>query len=187
MRIYSLAAEYARSSTYHAKWGNNDESIFKLSHHHISFLSPLTESITNTIDTLFNLTLSYSLHSFTSQCVLPSPSSSPSLPLRSAPSSYVLFCLSSIFSQRCAQQVTSPTASTTFTGGSQSTVSWIDDGKSPSLTAFGDASLSIYVGNAQQQVSIVFFFGKGLVTSANRDTYYDESITCESAHLCSFL
>jgi len=47
--------------------------------------------------------------------------------------------------------VTSPTASTTFNGGTRAEVTWIDDGRSPSLTAFGDASLSIYVGNAQQQ------------------------------------
>jgi hypothetical protein len=30
----------------------------------------------------------------------------------------------------------------------------MDDGKAPTLQAFGAASVSIYVGNAQQQVSV---------------------------------
>ncbi|KAI6035769.1 hypothetical protein EDC04DRAFT_2703836 [Pisolithus marmoratus] len=50
--------------------------------------------------------------------------------------------------------VTSPTASTTWTGGQQATINWQDDGSSPSLTAFGLASFSIYVGNANQQTRL---------------------------------
>jgi hypothetical protein len=49
---------------------------------------------------------------------------------------------------------TSPTANTTFTGGQQSTVSWIDDGKKPSLSDFGNCMVSIYVGNAMQQTQL---------------------------------
>lgn len=50
--------------------------------------------------------------------------------------------------------VTSPVASTTFHGGQQATISWQDDGSAPSLQDFGDAKVSIYVGNAQQQTSL---------------------------------
>jgi hypothetical protein len=50
-------------------------------------------------------------------------------------------------------QLTSPTASTTFTGGQQATISWIDNGQAPALAAFGNALIGIYTGNAQQQVS----------------------------------
>jgi len=46
---------------------------------------------------------------------------------------------------------TSPTATTTFTGGKQATISWQDDGKAPTLKDFGPAKVSIYAGNAQQQ------------------------------------
>lgn len=46
---------------------------------------------------------------------------------------------------------TSPTASSTFTGGQQATISWQDDGKTPALKDFGPAKVSIYAGNAQQQ------------------------------------
>jgi hypothetical protein len=46
---------------------------------------------------------------------------------------------------------TSPTASSTFTGGKEATISWQDDSKAPSLKDFGAAKVSIYVGNAQQQ------------------------------------
>jgi len=47
--------------------------------------------------------------------------------------------------------LTSPTASTTFTGGQQATISWIDNGQAPALAAFGNALIGIYTGNAQQQ------------------------------------
>jgi hypothetical protein len=47
--------------------------------------------------------------------------------------------------------VTNPTASTTFNGGKSATVSWQDDGKQPTLQAFGPAIVSIYAGNSQQQ------------------------------------
>jgi len=50
-------------------------------------------------------------------------------------------------------KVTSPVASTTFTGGQQATITWQDDGLSPSLTSFGASLVGIYVGNANQQVS----------------------------------
>jgi hypothetical protein len=55
--------------------------------------------------------------------------------------------------------ITSPTASTTFTGGQQAEVSWIDDGTAPSLQSFGPASVSIYAGNAQQQTLLQSIVG----------------------------
>jgi hypothetical protein len=47
--------------------------------------------------------------------------------------------------------ITSPVASSTFTGNQQATISWQDDGAQPSLKDFGPAKVSIYAGNAQQQ------------------------------------
>jgi len=47
--------------------------------------------------------------------------------------------------------ITNPTSSTTFNGGKSATVSWQDDGKQPTLQAFGPAIVSIYAGNSQQQ------------------------------------
>lgn len=47
--------------------------------------------------------------------------------------------------------VTSPVASTTFAAGQPATITWQDDGLSPSLASFGPAKISIYAGNAQQQ------------------------------------
>jgi len=50
--------------------------------------------------------------------------------------------------------VTSPVASTTDSGGKSAVVSWMDDGKAPSLAQFGASMISIYVGNAQQQTNL---------------------------------
>ncbi|KAJ8579767.1 hypothetical protein M405DRAFT_834264 [Rhizopogon salebrosus TDB-379] len=47
--------------------------------------------------------------------------------------------------------ITSPVASTTFAAGQQETITWQDDGMTPSLTSFGPALIGIYVGNANQQ------------------------------------
>jgi len=46
---------------------------------------------------------------------------------------------------------TSPVGTTTWTAGQQVSINWQDDNSSPSLEQFGDAKVSIYVGNAQQQ------------------------------------
>ncbi|KZT28223.1 hypothetical protein NEOLEDRAFT_1129554 [Neolentinus lepideus HHB14362 ss-1] len=46
---------------------------------------------------------------------------------------------------------TSPVASTSWPAGQQATISWQDDGISPSLQSFGPSKVSIYVGNAIQQ------------------------------------
>ncbi|KAL9709353.1 hypothetical protein Ac2012v2_007709 [Leucoagaricus gongylophorus] len=50
--------------------------------------------------------------------------------------------------------ITQPTASSTFHGGQPAIISWQDDGSVPSLQDFGNAVVSIYVGNAQQQTSL---------------------------------
>ncbi|KAK7460861.1 hypothetical protein VKT23_008792 [Stygiomarasmius scandens] len=47
--------------------------------------------------------------------------------------------------------ITSPTESIGFTGGQSATVSWQESGTSPSLADFGEAKVSIYTGNANQQ------------------------------------
>jgi len=50
--------------------------------------------------------------------------------------------------------VTAPIASTTYTAGQSSIVQWQDSTTAPSLSDFGPAKISIYVGNAQQQTSL---------------------------------
>jgi len=50
--------------------------------------------------------------------------------------------------------MTSPTASTTCSGGKQCTISWQDDGKAPTLAQFGLASIGIWVGSVQSQTEI---------------------------------
>jgi len=48
--------------------------------------------------------------------------------------------------------VTTPVASTTYTGGqNDAKVDWQDDNKAPSLKAFGPSKVGIFVGNAEQQ------------------------------------
>jgi len=65
--------------------------------------------------------------------------------------------------------ITSPVLDATFTAGTQATVSWIDDGKAPSLAQFGPAKVSIYAGNALQQTQ--------LQAIANVDVSKNSSVT----------
>jgi hypothetical protein len=62
--------------------------------------------------------------------------------------------LSLTASALCNVFVTEPVASTTWNGGSKQTVTWQDNGNTPTLASFGPAIISIYVGNAQQQTSL---------------------------------
>ncbi|KAI0080399.1 hypothetical protein K474DRAFT_1672632 [Panus rudis PR-1116 ss-1] len=50
--------------------------------------------------------------------------------------------------------ITSPVASTNWAAGQQQTLSWQDDGASPSLKDFGPAKVSLAVGNAIQQTPV---------------------------------
>jgi hypothetical protein len=52
--------------------------------------------------------------------------------------------------------VTAPVASTTYSGGKPAVVTWQDSGSAPTLKDFGPSKISIYVGNAQQQVLATF-------------------------------
>jgi len=47
--------------------------------------------------------------------------------------------------------ITAPVSTTTWAAGTPQTVSWQDDGTTPTLQSFGPAKISIYVGGAQQQ------------------------------------
>jgi len=52
-------------------------------------------------------------------------------------------------------EITTPVASTIYSGGQKdATVVWTDDNNDPKLAAFGPASISIYVGNINQQTSL---------------------------------
>jgi len=50
--------------------------------------------------------------------------------------------------------VTSPVSTTTDSGGQPASISWMDDGNLPSLATFGNATISIYAGNALQQTNL---------------------------------
>ena len=50
------------------------------------------------------------------------------------------------------KQITNPVGSTTLTAGQPANVTWMDDGKTPTLAQFGNASVGVFVGNALQQV-----------------------------------
>ncbi|KAI8989042.1 hypothetical protein BD414DRAFT_323534 [Trametes punicea] len=50
--------------------------------------------------------------------------------------------------------MTSPVASTTWSAGQQQTISWKDDGSSPSLNDLGTCKFSVYVGTQTQQTLI---------------------------------
>jgi hypothetical protein len=50
--------------------------------------------------------------------------------------------------------VTAPVASTVYSGNSGAVVTWQDNEITPSLALFGPATISIYAGNALQQVKI---------------------------------
>jgi len=64
------------------------------------------------------------------------------------------FFLSLVAAASANVYVTSPVAGTVFTAGQNSTITWKDDGMSPSLQSFGPSEVSIYVGNAQEQTSL---------------------------------
>ena len=68
----------------------------------------------------------------------------------------VLTCLERM-SSSFAPQVTSPVASSNWAANQQQTISWKDDGQTPSLQEFGVSKVSVYVGNQQQQVSLPLF------------------------------
>lgn len=50
--------------------------------------------------------------------------------------------------------LTAPVATTSWPASQQATITWQDDGQSPSLASFGAAKFSIYVGNANQQTPL---------------------------------
>ncbi|KXN89758.1 hypothetical protein AN958_05298 [Leucoagaricus sp. SymC.cos] len=73
--------------------------------------------------------------------------------------------------------LTSPVASSTFHGNQQATISWQDDGSAPSLQDFGNAMVSIYVGNAQQQVQLQLIVpGVNVATTSSIQFTPDPSI-----------
>jgi hypothetical protein len=67
--------------------------------------------------------------------------------------------------------VTSPTASSTLTGGKPSNVTWQDDGKQPTLQAFGQAVFAIYTGNAVQQTYLQTISPSVDVSTTNSVTF----------------
>ncbi|EIN14574.1 hypothetical protein PUNSTDRAFT_96536 [Punctularia strigosozonata HHB-11173 SS5] len=58
--------------------------------------------------------------------------------------------------------ITAPVGTTNWQAGQQQTITWQDDNSSPSLADFGDAKISIYTGNANQQTLL-----QAIATSVN--------------------
>ena len=54
--------------------------------------------------------------------------------------------------------MTNPTASTNIPAGKPFSITWQDDGKAPNLTAFGPATVGLYVGSESVQVCSVPHF-----------------------------
>jgi hypothetical protein len=54
--------------------------------------------------------------------------------------------------------MTEPTASTNIPAGKAFSINWQDDGKVPNLTAFGPATVGLYVGSQSVQVCSVHPF-----------------------------
>ncbi|KAH9851042.1 hypothetical protein C2E23DRAFT_255855 [Lenzites betulinus] len=52
--------------------------------------------------------------------------------------------------------MTSPVASTDWTAGQQVTITWQDDGQSPSLAELGNCSVGLFVGGVTQQVCNIY-------------------------------
>ncbi|KAI0943398.1 hypothetical protein AcW1_002570 [Taiwanofungus camphoratus] len=50
--------------------------------------------------------------------------------------------------------VTAPVSETSWAAGQNQSISWQDDGSTPSLADFGNAKVSIYVGNANVQTEV---------------------------------
>jgi len=50
--------------------------------------------------------------------------------------------------------ITNPVATSSFVGGAEVTISWIESGSGPTLEEFGPSIISVYVGNAQQQTRL---------------------------------
>jgi len=77
--------------------------------------------------------------------------------------------------------MTSPTAQTTCTGGNKCSISWNDDGKAPTLTQFGLASIGIWVGSVNSQTEIQHIQdGVNVATTAAVQFTVDPSIGPDS-------
>jgi len=81
--------------------------------------------------------------------------------------SLATFLLSLVAVASANLYITSPTATTIWTAGQNSTVQWQDDGNTPNLQAFGPSKVSIYVGNAIQQTSLQLIVGSVDVSTTN--------------------
>jgi len=73
--------------------------------------------------------------------------------------------------------MTSPVATTTCQAGQPCKITWIDDGKAPSLTDFGLASIGVWVGSVNSQSEVQHIQdGVNVATTAEVDFTVDPSI-----------
>jgi len=76
--------------------------------------------------------------------------------------------------------VTAPVASTTWPAGTQQTVSWQDDGTTPTLQAFGPAKVSVNVGNALQQTPVQLLVASVDVSTTSSIVFTPDATVGES-------
>jgi hypothetical protein len=79
--------------------------------------------------------------------------------------------------------VTAPVAATTYSGGQPATISWQESGSAPTLAQFGNAKISIYAGNAQEQTSLQLVNASVNVATVSSISFIpDPTIGPNSAH-----
>jgi hypothetical protein len=62
--------------------------------------------------------------------------------------------VAALCAQALAVYITNPVASTTLSGGKETTITWEQAKDGPTLKDFGPCKISVYVGNALQQTSL---------------------------------
>jgi len=67
--------------------------------------------------------------------------------------------------------ITDPVATTSLAAGQQTSITWQDDGKAPSLTTFGPASIGLFVGTSSQQTLLQSIATNVDVSKANSQTW----------------
>ena len=71
---------------------------------------------------------------------------------------YLLLTRIILFTLSLLSKVTAPVATTSWPAGQPATVTWQDDGNSPTLQSFGPCLIGLYAGSQSQQVYTIFRF-----------------------------
>jgi len=96
---------------------------------------------------------------------------------------FSLTLLACAASARATIAPTSPIATTVCIGNNICTISWVDDGATPSVASFGPTSLGLYVGSTTQQTLVQSL---GTVSRPDRTTSINVNINANSGPDGSF-